>query len=183
VNPIVSKNIRLRHPEHLIIGDDSIIDDFCYISTRLRLGRGVHIAANCTISGGGDRTLTVGDFSSISAGVTIWCASNRYAEDLVALVPQGIGQIGDDPLSGDVTMERCTGIGANSVVLPDNRIPEGTVIGALSLVPYQFAFEPWSVYAGVPVRRIGPRDRARVLAQVRRIEEGLGLRDSSGPAA
>jgi acetyltransferase-like isoleucine patch superfamily enzyme len=183
VKPIVSKNIRLRHPDDLVIGDDSIIDDFCYFSTRLRIGRGVHIAANCTIAGGADRTFTIGDFSSISAGVTIWCSSNRYAQDLVALAPQGIGDIGDDPLSGDVTMGRCTGIGSNSVVLPDNRIPEGTVIGALSFVPYRFAFEPWSVYVGVPVRRIGRRDRERVLAQVRKIEEGLKARDSSGPGA
>ena len=178
MKPIVPKNIRLRHPEHFVIGEDSIIDDFCYISTKLRIGRGSHISANCTIAGGPVHTFTLGDFSSLSAGVTIWCATTDYARDLVIIVPQGIGDIAQHRISGDVTMERYTGVGANSVVLPDNRIPEGTVIGALSFVPSRFAFEPWSVYAGSPIRLVKPRDRAAVLAQARAIEEGLRIRDS-----
>jgi acetyltransferase-like isoleucine patch superfamily enzyme len=49
--------------------------------------------------------------------------------------------------------------------MPDNHVPEGTVIGALSFVPARFPLEPWSVYAGVPVRRIGDRNQAAVRAQ------------------
>jgi acetyltransferase-like isoleucine patch superfamily enzyme len=178
MKPIVSKNIRLRHPEHFVIGDDSIVDDFCYISTKVRIGRGSHIAANCTVGGGPSHTFTLGDFSSLSAGVTIWCATTDYTRDLVVIVPQGIGDVPQNRISGDVTMERYTGVGANSVVLPDNHIPEGTVIGALSFVPSRFKFEPWSVYAGSPIRLVRQRDRVSVLAQVQVIEDGLRLRDS-----
>ena len=54
----------------------------------------------------------------------------------------------------------------NSVVMPGNHVPEGTVIGALSFVPGGFTFEPWTVYAGVPIRLIRPRNRADVMDQV-----------------
>jgi len=50
--------------------------------------------------------------------------------------------------------------------MPDNVVPEGATIGALSYVPPRFQFEPWTVYAGAPIRRVAARDRDRVLAQV-----------------
>jgi acetyltransferase-like isoleucine patch superfamily enzyme len=46
--------------------------------------------------------------------------------------------------------------------MPSNRIPEGTVIGALSFVPKAFEFRTWSVYAGIPIRFVRPRNQASV---------------------
>ncbi len=174
---IVSATIRLRHPEHFVVGEDSIVDDFCYFSTKMCIGRGSHIAASCTIGGGVQWQFTMGDFSSLSAGVTVWCASNDYVRDLVMPVPNGIGAIEHHAIVGDVTLGNYTGVGANTVIMPDNQIPEGTVVGALSFVPPRFSFERWAVYAGNPLRLIRMRDRESVLAQVRAVEEGLRRRD------
>ncbi len=180
---IVSKQIRLRRPELLeAIGDDSIIDDYCYISARVRIGRGSHIAAGCTIGGGPSRVFTMGDFSSLSAGVTVWVTSTDYVRDLVMIVPREIGPIDTHLISGDVALSNYTGIGANSVIMPDNVIPEGTVIGALSFVPERSDLEPWSVYAGSPIRFVGRRDRDSVLAQLAAVEAGLRRRDHEVPA-
>jgi acetyltransferase-like isoleucine patch superfamily enzyme len=60
--------------------------------------------------------------------------------------------------------------------MPANQIPEGTVIGALSFVPAGFAFEPWSVYAGVPIRFVRPRNKQSVLAQAAQLERALNDR-------
>jgi carbonic anhydrase/acetyltransferase-like protein (isoleucine patch superfamily) len=49
--------------------------------------------------------------------------------------------------------------------MPRQRIPEGCGIGALSYVPPEFEFESWAVYAGIPARKVGERDRTAVLAQ------------------
>jgi acetyltransferase-like isoleucine patch superfamily enzyme len=68
-----------------------------------------------------------------------------------------------------------TGVGANSVIMPDNEIPEGTVIGALSYVPPRFPFEPWSVYAGIRVRLVGRRNRDSVVRQVEKLKAQLDL--------
>jgi acetyltransferase-like isoleucine patch superfamily enzyme len=41
--------------------------------------------------------------------------------------------------------------------LPGTIVPEGVAIGALSLV--RGTLEPWSIYAGVPARRVRARSR------------------------
>jgi acetyltransferase-like isoleucine patch superfamily enzyme len=169
--PIVSPNIRVRLPEHLVVGEDSIIDDFCYISTRLTVGRGTHIASGCSIAGGAKFHCRIGDFCSLSSGVKVWCASNDFVNDLIAIVPEGIET---SAAEGDVEIGSYSGVGANSVILPSNRLPEGTAIGALSLVPAGFRFEPWMVYAGIPIRPIRKRNRQRVMEQVRQLNEPAG---------
>jgi len=117
------------------------------------------------VAGGGDRQFVLGDFCSLSSGVKIWCTSDDFANDLVTIVPSGAGPIKQHVISGDVTFANCTAAGSNAVVMPDNHVPEGTVIGALSFVPARFAFEPWTVYAGIPIRKVGVRDRDAVQAQ------------------
>lgn len=159
---IISPNIRARAA--LTVGEGSIIDDYCYFSTRVIVGRGSHIANNCTIAGGSLYLFTLGDYSSVSAGVRIWCSSNDFVNDLIA-----IGVEDDPTICGDVALGDYSGVGANAVVMPDNDIPEGVAIGALSFVPASYAFAPWTVYAGVPIRPIKARNRERVLRQASRL--------------
>jgi acetyltransferase-like isoleucine patch superfamily enzyme len=68
-------------------------------------------------------------------------------------------------------MENFTAVGSNSVVMPNNTIPEGTVIGALSFVPTGFDFKPWSVYAGVPIRFTSNRNKSNVMRQYEKIKK------------
>lgn len=175
--PIVSPHIRVRHPDHFTVGEHSIVDDYSYFSTRVTIGVCSHVASGCTVGGGAAHLFSLGDFSSVSAGVRIWCASNDFVNDVVAILPPGLEAeaVECTPITGDVTFSSCTGIGANSVVMPGNTIPEGTVIGATSFVPSRFPFEPWGVYAGTPVRRVADRNQPRVLRQVERIREHLRL--------
>lgn len=177
MTPIISKQIRVRHPADFIVGEDSIVDDFCYFSTRVRIGRCSHIASGCSVAGGVARLFELGDFSSLSSGVKVWCTSDDFVNDLVTIIPPGMPEVKEHLLSGDVIIERYTAVGSNSVIMPANRIPEGTVIGALSFVPAEFAFEPWSVYAGVPIRLVRARNKPAVLAQAKRLEMALAERD------
>ena len=171
--PIISPNIRVRHPEHFLVGDGSIVDDFCYFSTRVRVGRCSHIASGCSVAGGIEHRFTLGDFSSLSSGVKIWCASDDFVNDVVTIVPPEWGAIKEHLITGDVSCGHLTAVGANAVVMPRNELPEGVAIGALSYVPPGFAFEPWSVYAGIPIRFIKRRNRDRVLHQRDALEQRL----------
>jgi acetyltransferase-like isoleucine patch superfamily enzyme len=173
MKPIISPNVRIRYPDRFDVGQFSIVDDYCYFSTRVKIGFCSHVGNNCSIAGGPERLFSLGDFSSLSAGVKAWCTSNDFINDLVVIVPPAAGRIGDKLITGDIVFENYTGAGANSVIMPDNVIPEGTTIGALSYVPTQFPFEPWTVYAGAPIRRVGVRNRERVLAQVELIRQRL----------
>ena len=171
---IVSPHTRIRHPEHFEIGAYSIVDDFCYISTRACIGVCSHVASGCSISGGVARLFTLGDFCSLSSGVKIWCTSDDLTNDIVCILPPGAEGVKQHLIEGDVTLGHYTAVGSNTVVMPGNDVPEGTVIGALSYVPPRFPLEPWSVYAGVPVRRIGERNRASVLEQASRLRALIG---------
>lgn len=165
MKPIVSANIRIRDKENFSIKEFSVVDDFCYFSTKITIGKHCHIASGCSIAGGKDFLFTLGDFGSISSGVKIWCSSNDYVNDLVILNPEK-KEIGDNPISGNVTIGKMCGVGANTVIMPNNTIPDGTVIGALSFVPSNFSFKPWSVYAGIPIKFIKKRNKKKVLQQV-----------------
>lgn len=173
VKPIVSPNVRIRHPDHFEIGDYSIVDDFSYFSTRVRIGLCSHIASGCSVAGGRLHLFTLGDFSSLSSGVKVWCTSADFVNDIVTIIPPGVDDVTQHVIAGDVSFADCTAVGANSVVMPGNHIPEGTVIGAVSFVPAAFSFEPWSVYAGTPIRLVGRRNRESVSAQASVLRERL----------
>ena len=173
MKPIVSPNSRIRHQDQFVIGEDSIVDDYCYFSTKVRIGRCTHIASGCSIAGGADMHFQIGDFCSLSSGVKIWCTSDDFVNDLVTIIPPDIEQVKTHLIRGDITLDDYTAIGANSVIMPGNHLPQGTAIGALSFVPMAFEFRPWSVYAGAPIRFLRPRNRDSVMAQVQRLSAQL----------
>ncbi len=176
MQPIISPNSRIRHREHFVIGEDSIIDDFCYFSTRVRIGRCTHIASGCSIAGGPDLQFQIGDFCSLSSGVKVWCTSDDFVNDLVTIIPPDIEQVKTHLIRGDVTLDDYTAVGSNSVIMPDNHLPEGTAIGALSFVPAAFKFRPWSVYAGIPIRFLRSRNQASVMEQAHKLDGLLEAR-------
>lgn len=174
---IVSPNSRIRHQDHFVIGEDSIVDDYCYFSTRVRIGRCTHIASGCSIAGGAGMQFQIGDFSSLSSGVKVWCTSDDFVNDLVTVIPPDMKQVKKHLLQGDIILDHYTAVGANSVIMPGNHVPEGTVIGALSLVPASFDFRAWSVYAGTPIRFLRPRNRESVMEQVQRLGAQFNARE------
>lgn len=162
--PIISKQIRVRVPDHFNIGDGSVIDDFCYFSTQINIGKYCHIANGVSIAGGKEFVFTLGDFSAISAGVKMWCSSTDFTNDIACLMPPEIS-IKQNSIIGDISIGELTVIGANSVIMPNQAIPIGVAIGALSFVPDNFSFEPWYVYTGKPIRKLTPRNKTEVLRQ------------------
>lgn len=54
-------------------------------------------------------------------------------------------------------------IGANSVLLPGGLLAEGACLGAASMLNSKT--ETWSIYGGVPARRIGPRTKPKESAE------------------
>lgn len=165
---IVSPNTRIRVPEWLYVGKNSIIDDFCYISTKIEIGKYCHIASNCSIAGGKDMIFRMGDYSSLSSGVKIWLRSNDFINDLIIC---GSYNIGENNCKGNVILGKYTGVGSNTVIMPNNNIPEGVAIGGMSWVPTNYKFEPWMIYAGIPIKPIKSRNKENILKQVELMEE------------
>ncbi|MEK6943358.1 MAG: hypothetical protein AABX00_04815 [Nanoarchaeota archaeon] len=173
MKPIISKNIRIRCPENFFVGDYSIIDDYCYFSAKVKVGKCSHIASGCSIAGGKEMQFSLGDFCSLSSGVKIWCTSDDFVNDMVIIVPKNAKNIKSNLIAGNVKIGNMCAVGSNSVIMPKNTIPDGTVIGALSFVPSNFKFKPWSVYAGIPIRFIRKRNKANVLKQHNKLKKIL----------
>lgn len=164
---IVSNNSRLRYPEEFYIDKYSIIDDFCYISSKCTIGKFFHIASNCVIAGGGESNFIAGDFGGLSAGTKCFCWSDDFVNDMGNVLPNFMSNIKNNVLKGDIYLEDFVTIGANSVILPNNHIPEGTCLGALSIVPYGFKFEKWSIYVmkNGKLTKIKERNKDNILKQ------------------
>lgn len=114
----------------LVIGEDCAINSgvVIYTGNGVRIGDAVLIAANCTLA---PTNHAFGDTS-------------RRIRDQGFLASKGGIVIGDD-----------VWLGANVVVLDGAVIGEGCVVAAGSVV--RGDLEPYSIYAGVPARRVGAR--------------------------
>ena len=164
---VLGEYVLLKKPDELTVGDNVRISDFCRISSRCEIGSNCEIAVGVYIAGGGSEYhFSMGDYSSLASGVRVWLSSNEYVNELVTHNVPYVKEI-----EGDVILDRYTGVGCNSVIMPNNHIPEGTVIGALSFVPTNYPFEPWTVYAGCPIRKIKSRNREHVMKTLAKIHQ------------
>lgn len=162
---ILGSSAIIKKPELIEVGDNVRISEFCYISAKCEIASNCEIAVGVSIAGGsGKYTFSMGEYSSLAAGVRIWLATNDYVNDLVTHNVPFVKEI-----EGDVTMDKYTGIGSNSVIMPNNHIPEGVTIGALSFVPSNFKFKPWTVYAGSPIEEIRPRNKENILKTLKKL--------------
>lgn len=165
-NVIIGKTVRIRKPENVSIGDNTIIDDFTYISCSLTIGKNCHIASNVSISGGKGH-LYIGDYSTISNHSSVHCASSEY-ENMSLDLPSvnEINQFGGEV--GDVFIGNYVTIGAHSCILPKVKLPDGFACGAFSLIK-ETNYEPYSLYVGTPAKFI--KKRGNVEFFINRIKE------------
>ena len=154
-NVIIGKTVRIRQPEKVSIGDNTIIDDFTYISSAATIGKCCHIASNVSISGGRGKFI-MGDYSTLSNGTSVHCASSDYREcslDLPSVpVEEQFGGV-----VADVCVEDFVTVGAHSCVLPGSVLPEGSAYGAYTLVKDTSNLEPYHLYVGTNCKDFGER--------------------------
>lgn len=152
-NVTIGKNVYFRYPEEVELGDDVIIDDFCYFTTALTIGNYVHIGPHCTVIGGRKTRLQMEDFSGLSAACRIVCGSDDYINGLtnpnIPVEFRGATKV------GTTYMGRHAVLGTNTVVHPLVHIAEGAATGSLTLVTKDL--EPWKIYVGSPA--VAKKDR------------------------
>jgi galactoside O-acetyltransferase len=158
-NVIIGTTVRIRYPELVELGDNIIIDDFTYVSTSLVMDGDAHVSAGCKLIGGRGATVRMGRFSTLAPNVVLAAGSDDYMAGIATpMVPAAFK--GDVEI-GSITLGRHCIIGANSTVLPNVQFADGACLGAHSLAKRDLA--PWTLYAGVPCRRLRDRDRERIL--------------------
>lgn len=144
--------------EHMVFGDNVRVDPWVQITAGeagVEIGSHVHIGTSSLLAG--TYGIRMGHFSALSHGCKVYSATDDYLGEGLTnpTVPIEYRLVH----AGIVVIARHGLIGSNAVILPGAVIREGTSIGALSLVGQGAYLDPWSVYAGIPVRLIGKRRR------------------------
>jgi acetyltransferase-like isoleucine patch superfamily enzyme len=152
-NVNVSRNAKFYGIEDIVIGNNVRIDDFCILSGKISIGSNVHISSSVKLFGACGIILE--DYTGISSNSIIYSAMDDFGGDYLIgpIHPKGTTNV----LGGEVKICKYSQIGAGCIVFPNLEIKEGTVIGAMSLV--KSSTEQWSVYAGIPARKIKDRKK------------------------
>ena len=77
-NVKISEKASIYNCEEIEIGDNSRIDDFCVLSGKIKIGRNVHITAQCLVAGG-VKGIIMDDFSGLAYQVQVFTQSDDYS--------------------------------------------------------------------------------------------------------
>jgi galactoside O-acetyltransferase len=153
----VSDRASIHGAARIALGSHVRIDDFAVLSAGaegLRIGSYVHIAVHCSLIG--KALIELGDLSTLSSRVAVYSSNDDYSGGGLTnpTLPIEYRRVTDAP----VRIGRHVVVGSGSVILPGVTIGEGAAVGALTLV--NRSLDPFTIYAGVPARRLRHRSRA-----------------------
>lgn len=145
--------------QNISINDYSHIDDFVFFNGGKNsvIGRNVHISAFSSIIGGGEFIME--DFSGLSCGCRIITGSDDFNGN--SLTNSTIPKKYRNTTLGKVTISKHAILGSNVIVMPDVNIGEGCIVSAGAIVNKNL--EPWSIYAGYNPKKVGSRDKHKIL--------------------
>jgi len=175
----VSERAAIHDADQIELGDHSRIDDFCVLSGRIRIGRNVHVAVFCNLAGG-EQGIVLEDFAGLAYGCQVFTQNDDYGGHTLTnpTVPDRYKR----ETKAAVRIGRHVIVGTQSVILPGVTLAEGTSVGAMSLVTK--STQGWSVYFGVPARRLKARARELLALEAQYLaDEAAVLPDTERPGA
>lgn len=141
---------------------------FVFNQGRIRIGRNVSFGSNVDVSCYAGGSIEIGDDSFIGNGCVIASAGGNIRIGADALIAEGVsiragdhGLAPDRPMRAqpvvlrDIEIGRDVWLSKSVAVIAGARIADGVVIGANAVARGET--EPYGIYAGVPIRKIGDR--------------------------
>lgn len=150
----ISRKASFYGIERMSVGNNVRIDDFCILSGCITLGNNIHISAFAALYGA--MGIELEDYTCVSIRSTILSATDDSSGNYLCgpVHPDGFTNV----TGGKVTLKRFSFVASHSLVFPKVTIAEGAVVGAMSMVKTDL--EPWTIYAGVPARKLKERSRS-----------------------
>ena len=152
-NVLISRKASFYDVEHIKIGNNVRIDDFCVLSGRISIKDNVHVSTGVSLIAG-DAGIEIGNHCCISVKSSVFAITDDFSGDSL------VGPMEDytkrKVLEKKVVIDDYAVVGANCVLLPGAYISKGSAVGALSLVKEKL--EPFSIYGGIPCKLIKKRN-------------------------
>jgi len=150
---LISRKCSIYSPDKISIGNNVRIDDFCLLSGSINLKNNIHISAFCALYGSGG--IVMEDYTGLSPRCTLLSATDDFSGEYF------IGPLLESELTnitrGCIRLNSYSQLGANTVVMPNVTIGQGSVTGAMTFVNKSLG--EWGIYAGIPARKIKERSR------------------------
>ena len=166
-NVKVSDKASIYNCDQIKISDNSRIDDFCVISGLIEIGRNVHVAPFCLVSGG-ELGVFFDDFSGLAYHVQVFSQSDDYSGKTMTnpTIPYEF----KIEAKKSVIIGKHSVVGAGSIILPGVKLAEGSSVGAMSLI--RKSTEAWSIYLGNPAKKIKDRKKDLLTLEKQYLEGG-----------
>lgn len=158
-NVLISKHASIYGADHISIGNNVRIDDFCILTGSIEIGNYVHISAYAALFAG-EAGIVLKDFVGVSSRCVIYAITDDYSGN--ALTNPMIPDFYRNVIGAKVVMEKHSLLGTGCSVLPGVTIGEGTAVGSMSFV--NRPLDAWGVYIGIPCHRL--KDRSKKLLEL-----------------
>jgi len=168
---ILGRDITLRHPARISIGDNVAIDDGCQLDGRghgegpsLSIGSRTIVSRNCVLSSK-DGVLAIGESCNFGAECLVYASHGKVVIESSVLFAArcyiGGGRYHHDKLDvpimdqgqyfrGDTVIEKNSWFGAGAIVLDGVRVGHDSIVGAGAVVTSDLP--PYSIAVGVPAK-------------------------------
>ena len=158
---LISKNVEIKRPHLISLGNHICIDSGFYITTQAHLADYIHIGPYVCIIGGEKGLLKMGNFTNIAVGCRIICGSDEFMGNGFSF-PGLAKKYRDKLIISPVIIEDFVGIGASVTILPGIKLGMGSVIGAGSVITKNT--DPWEIYVGNPAKPIKKREHKKMIS-------------------
>jgi len=165
-NVLISRKASIYSPEKISIGNHVRIDDFTILSGEITIGNYIHIGPFCGLFG--NCGIEMKDFSGISSRVCIYSASDDFNGDYLTNSPVIPAQF-CKTTGAKVVLDKHVNVGTGATIMPGVHLKTGTAIGSMGFV-YSNT-EEWSIYFGIPVKKIGIRKKNLLLFETKLTEQ------------
>lgn len=155
-NVYISNDVIFHNPQNISIGNNVRIDaQSILISGKefsITIGNNVHISAGCIYYGNSGNIL-IDDYSCTSARCILYTCNDDYSEGYLtnSMVDESFKKL----TSGNIILKKHCVVGANSIILPNVVLQNGTSAGAFSLI--KNSSHPFDLLAGIPAKMIKKR--------------------------
>lgn len=175
-NVCVHRSVVFFNPSQIFLGSNVRIDCFCLLSAGqkgIHVQDNIHIAAATHLFGSGG-SITLESFSNISSRVSLFTMSDDYTEGYLTnpTIPMEYKKVEQ----GDLMIRKHAIIGCGSVVMPGIEIELGGSVGALSFVNKNVS--AFTIVAGIPIRKVGERNRRLLDLEAQFLQKALHLQPS-----